>query len=104
MVCQRKLGNSMLLLKENGVACEHDRWHTFLGKRREGILDFLRAARLDRYQRKAGFLGGVLRTFADRRIGRAVWIPEKPNPIRSANRREQFQLFRSVSSDELPVR
>jgi hypothetical protein len=67
-----------------------------LGSRaREGILDFPRVARLDRYERKANLPGGVLRIVQDRGIGLGVWISQKSNAgnVRH-NCRQQLQLLR----------
>jgi hypothetical protein len=45
MFCEREFGNSPTLPKENGIHRHHDRWHAFVGKRSEGVLDFPRVAR-----------------------------------------------------------
>src|SRR5262249_118521 len=89
-----KRGNALALLQEYCVRSHHDRLHAVRDECGECIFRFPRVARFHRYERKAGFFGGLEGSFPDRwkrRTGRiseqrdARWVDH--------NRRQQLHLF-----------
>ena len=63
-VCERKLGNSLPLPEEHGIAIHHDRCYALVGERIERPLDFLWVTCLYWCKRKASFLRRVCTLFS----------------------------------------
>jgi hypothetical protein len=55
-VAEREFGDSLHLPEENSILRNHDRWHARCRECGECVLDFLRAACLNRYEQKAATL------------------------------------------------